>query len=122
MTILADINIFTAHPALRWKTPYEKRHAVTPDISRLLVHHFYEPYGIFLCRHLSQSPEKSGYFLFPNKNVGDALTFSVLDDTTLGKLSPQALSRKGTCASVMVFWKIRCYLSFLSEEKCSSCK
>jgi hypothetical protein len=80
---LADINNFTAHPALRWKTPYEKRHGVTPDISCLLVHHFYEPlWYLSLRASFPKSTEKSGYFLFPNKNGGDALTFSVLDDTT----------------------------------------
>jgi hypothetical protein len=80
---LADINNFTAHPALRWKTPYEKRHGVTPDISGLLVHHFYEPlWYLSLQTSFPKSTEKAGYFLFLNKNVGHALTFSVLDDTT----------------------------------------
>jgi hypothetical protein len=80
---LADINNFTAHPALRWKTPYEKRHGVTPDISCLLVHHFYEPlWYLSLQTIFPKSTEKAGYFLYPNKNVGDALPFSVLDDSS----------------------------------------
>jgi hypothetical protein len=39
-----------------------------------------------------KSTEKSRYFLFPNKNVRDALTFSVLDDAT-GKVISTSVTR-----------------------------
>jgi hypothetical protein len=66
---------------LGWRTPFEKRHGVTPDISGYLVHHFYEP--LYYLSHQAKFPkstEKAGYWLNVAKNVGDALTFEILDD------------------------------------------
>ena len=40
---LADINNHCATPFLNWRTPIEKRHGYTPDISAYLMYQFYEP-------------------------------------------------------------------------------
>ena len=40
---LASINNITAHETLNWRTPKEKRHGVTPDISAYTQFSFWEP-------------------------------------------------------------------------------
>jgi hypothetical protein len=39
---LALVNNWITDPGLGWKTPFQKRHGITPDISALLAFHFYE--------------------------------------------------------------------------------
>ena len=70
----------TASRRLGWKTPMEKAFGVTPDISALLQYAFYEP----IYYHDSETSfphtrEHAGRFLGIAENIGDALTYVVLD-------------------------------------------
>ena len=76
---ITDIHNITANEALGYRTPYEKRHGSTPDISAFIVFHFWEPI-LYLEANNSfpDSKELPGRFLGIAKNVGDALTFVIL--------------------------------------------
>jgi hypothetical protein len=61
---LALINNWTADPGLGWKTPFQKRHGITPDISALLAFHFYELiYYLDVEAPFPTSEKKAGYWL-----------------------------------------------------------
>ena len=64
---------------LGYRTPYEKRHGSTPDISAFIIFHFWEPI-LYLEANNSfpDSKELPGQFLSIAKNVGDTLTFVIL--------------------------------------------
>ena len=64
-------------------TPHRLRHGVTPDISSWLLFTFWEPV-LYLDHEQSfpDSRERSGYWVGVAHNIGDALTFWILDDQT----------------------------------------
>ena len=76
---ITDIHNITANEALGYRTPYEKRHGSTPDISAYIIFHFWEAI-LYLEANNSfpDSKELPGRFLGVAKNVGDALTFVIL--------------------------------------------
>ena len=78
---LAAINNITAHESLNWRTPKEKRHGVTPDISAYTMFAFWEPvYYLDVEESYPNSKELPGRFLGVADNSGDALTFLILSD------------------------------------------
>ena len=71
---LVDCHNFCAHEALGYRTPYEKRHGTTPDISAYILFHFWEKiYYHSPDNSFPESKELPGYFLGVANNVGDAL-------------------------------------------------
>ena len=63
--------------------PFQKRHGVTPDISAYLQHRFWDP--ILYYDHEAswpESKERSGRWVGVADNVGDVLTYWVVDDQT----------------------------------------
>ena len=81
MTWISDVHNITAKEALEYRTPYEKRHGVTPDISAYLMFTFWEKI-LYLDTETTYpySKELPGYFLGVAKSSGDALTFQILTD------------------------------------------
>ena len=80
---LASINNITAHETLNWRTPKEKRHGVTPDISAYTHFTFWEPiYYLNVEKTYPESRELAGRYLGVAENEGDALTFKILTDDT----------------------------------------
>ena len=79
MLWIADVHNIVAHEALEYRTPYEKRHGTTPDISAYILFHFWEQI-LYLDSEQSypDSKELPGYFLGVAKHSGDALTFKIL--------------------------------------------
>ena len=76
---IVDCHNVTAHEAIDYRTPYEKRHGSTPDISAYVLFHFWERiYYHSPDNSFPESKELPGYFLGIAKNVGDALTFVIL--------------------------------------------
>ena len=76
---LVDCHNFCAHEALGYRTPYEKRHGTTPDISAYILFHFWEKiYYHSPDNSFPESKELPGYFLGVANNVGDAFTFIIL--------------------------------------------
>jgi len=72
-----------AHPFLDNKTPFERRHGYTPDISAVLHFSFYDPaYFMDTDGSFPQTKERLGFFVCFAEHVGDALTYLVLDTTT----------------------------------------
>ena len=62
-------------------TPYQMRHGVTPDISAYLLFTFWEPILFLdLEEKWPYTRERPGRWLGVAHNVGDALTFYILDD------------------------------------------
>ena len=79
---LADVHNVTFDPALGM-TPSQKRHGVLPDISAYLQHAFWDP--ILYLDHEETWPntkERPGRWLGIAHNIGDCLTYWVLDDQT----------------------------------------
>jgi len=69
--------------ALDGHTPLYKLTGQKPDISALLLFHFYQ--RIFystLDKHFPDSEERAGYWVGVAENIGDALTFKILDAKT----------------------------------------
>ena len=79
---LADINNHCATPFLNWRTPIEKRHGYTPDISAFLMYQFYEPVYFRIHDKDKRSPERLGRWVGVDKHIGDALTFKIYDPST----------------------------------------
>ena len=73
-----------ATSALHWRTPVEVLTGTTPDISNIIVFHFWEPvyYSIEDSSFPSETCEKLGRFVGIAESVGDAMTFKVLTDDT----------------------------------------
>jgi len=72
-----------AHPDLQNRTPYEKCHGYTPDISASLHFGFYDPvYYIDSDAHFPSTRESLGRFVGLAENIGDALTYLIFDETT----------------------------------------
>jgi len=70
--------------SLGWCTPLEVLQGSTPDISSLLLFHFWEPvyYKVDDSSFPSDSTEKLGWFVGIAEHVGHALTFKVLTKDT----------------------------------------
>jgi hypothetical protein len=79
---VALINNWTSHESLHWKTPYEVRYGIQPDISPLLAFHFYQPVYYYTEEGNYDSGEKLGYILGVSENVGAHMTFQLLTDDT----------------------------------------
>ena len=79
---VATIHNWTSNESLNWKTPYEKRHGVMPDISSLLAYRFYQPVYYYVDEGFPDSGERLGYVLGLNENVGSHMTFDILTDET----------------------------------------
>ena len=79
MTWLADVNNITSNEALGNRTPFEKRHGDTPDISAYILFTFWEKI-LYLDPEVTfpESKEEPGHFLGVAKTSGDALTFIIL--------------------------------------------
>ena len=78
---LVSCHNVTAHESLNYRTPYEKRHGTTPDISAFVLFHFWEKiYYHAPDNSFPDSKELPGYFLGVANNVGDALTFIILSE------------------------------------------
>ena len=71
-----------ANPSLGWRIPLEAMYGSTPDISIILLFSFWHPvYFKYEDNSFpSQSKERHGRIVGFAKNVGDALTFKVLDE------------------------------------------
>ena len=73
-----------ANPNLDWCTPLESMYGSTPDISIILVFPFCHP--VYFKNKdngfPSESKERPGCVVGFAENVGDALTFKVLDEET----------------------------------------
>ena len=76
---IAAVHNVTANESLNYRTPYEKRHGNTPDISAYILFHFWEKI-LYLDTDIAypESKEIPGHFLGIAKNTGDALTFNIL--------------------------------------------
>ena len=76
---LASIHNYTSQESLDWKTPFEKRHGYTPDISAYLLFPFWDKiYYLDTEQKYPYTKELPGHFLGVAENVGDALTFNIL--------------------------------------------
>ena len=80
MKYVAQINNWTSHESLNWKTPFEKRHGMQPDISSLLAFRFFQPVYYYVEDGFPDSGEQLGYILGVNDNVGSHMTFDLLTD------------------------------------------
>ena len=77
-------------------TPEQKRHGVTPEISSFLQHKFWDP--ILYYDHEAawlETKERSGRWVGVAENIGDVLTYWIIDDQ-----SKQLLAR----SVVRPFW------------------
>ena len=78
---LSQVHNITSKESLKWKTPVEKRHGHTPDISAYLLFEFYEKiYYLDSEEKYPHTKEKKGRFMGVADNIGDALTFTILTD------------------------------------------
>lgn len=79
---LADVHNFTYDKGLGM-TPYQRRHGTVPDISAFLQHGFWDPI-LYLDHedHWPATKERPGRWLGVAHNVGDILTYWILDDQT----------------------------------------
>ena len=75
---IADVNNHCANRILNWRTPIEKRHGYTPDISALLLYQFWEPIYYLIDEATPKSKEQKGRWLGISHNVGDKLTYFIL--------------------------------------------
>ncbi|MEM7375623.1 MAG: reverse transcriptase domain-containing protein, partial [Bacteroidota bacterium] len=79
---LADIHNVTFDPSLGM-TPHQKRHGTIPDISAFLQHGFWDP--VLYLDHEEPWPatkERPGRWVGVAHNIGDCLTYWILDDQT----------------------------------------
>jgi hypothetical protein len=76
---LSSVHNYTARENLNWRTPFEKRHGYTPDISAYLLYPFWDKiYYLDTEQKYPYTKELPGHFLGVADNVGDALTFYIL--------------------------------------------
>jgi len=72
-----------AHPLLDNRTPFERRHGYTPDISAILHFSFWDPVYFYDSETtFPQTRERIGYFVGFTESIGDALTYWVFDTDT----------------------------------------
>ena len=74
---IADINNHCANRILSWRTPIEKCHGYTPDISALLLYQFWEPIYYLMDEDTPKSKEKKGRCLSLSHNIVDKLTYFI---------------------------------------------
>ena len=74
---VADVNDICATPVLGWKTPIEKRHGFTPDISVFTQFQFWEKVHFKRNESSPNSKEHSGCWVGVSDCVGNAMTFCV---------------------------------------------
>ena len=60
---IADINNHCASKFLGWRTPIEKRHGYTLDISAYLLYSFWEPVYFKVEEYTPNSKERKGYWM-----------------------------------------------------------
>ena len=72
---ISDVNNHCANRILNWRTPIEKRHGYTPDISALLLYQFWEPIYFFTDEKTPKTKERKGRWIGLSHDVGDKLTF-----------------------------------------------
>ena len=97
---VSDVLNFTAHQSLHWKTPHEALYGQTPDISCLTRFQFWDE--VYFPRHdpgfPSDTEEIKGRWVGFSKNVGNAMTWKVLNTETdrvleRSRVRPAALQR-----------------------------
>ena len=79
---IADINNICATPVLNWRTPKEKRHGHTPDISACLQFQFNEKVHFKIEEGHPGSKEAPGHWWGVSENVGDNMTFTIWSNGT----------------------------------------
>ena len=79
---IADVNNHCASRVINWKTPIEKRHGYTPDISAFLLYQFWEPVYYLIDEKTSNSKEQKGRWMGISPNVGDCLTYYIYCENT----------------------------------------
>ena len=85
---LALVNNTLAKEQLGWKTPMQKQHGHTPDMSPWLHCHFWQPvHCLDLEQTFPDSGERPGHFVGASENIGDALTFEARDPVTDHKVA-----------------------------------
>ena len=72
---ISDINNHCASKYLNWRTPIEKRHGYTPDISALLLYSFWEPIYYKINEYTPNPKERKGHWLVISHHVGEKLIF-----------------------------------------------
>ena len=79
------------------KTPLDKAHGQKADVSALMQFRWFEPvlYHTHDASFPSQSPEKLGRWVGVATNIGDALTYLILDDA-----SQQVIPRSVVCSAL----------------------
>ena len=77
-----EIYNHTANPSINWKLPLKERDGDTKDISHILMFYWYEPV-LYYDKDSSypESKELPGYFVGFANNIGDALTFKILNQS-----------------------------------------
>ena len=82
MVWISQVHNVTSDEALLNRTPYEKRHGATPDISAFLMFTFWEKI-LYLDTEQTfpNSKELPGHFMGIAQSSGDALTFLILNNT-----------------------------------------
>ena len=83
-----------SHPLLDHRTPFERCHGHSPDISAIIHFSFYERV-YFLDSEVSfpTTRERSGYFVGFAENTGDALTYLIYDPETARVLARSIVRR-----------------------------
>ena len=76
-----QINNYTSHAALNWKTPWEKTFGETPDISAFWGFSFYQKVR-YLVKSIKfpENKAKPGRWLGIDWESGDQLTYKILPD------------------------------------------
>jgi hypothetical protein len=78
-----DVLCVTSQPSLGGLTPYQKLFSFVPDVSAYLAHHWWQPVRYSdNVTSLDQSKERAGRFVGVADNVGDDLTYWILDEET----------------------------------------
>ena len=75
---LAHVHNLSANRQINWKIPEQVSRGGTPDISHILMFHWFEP--VLYLDPVSKFPEtteRPGYFVGFADNVGDTLTFKI---------------------------------------------
>ena len=76
---LAQVHNVTSKESLKWKTPLEKCHGYTQDISAYLLFEFYKKiYHLDSEEKYPHIKEQKRRFMGVAENIGDALTFTIL--------------------------------------------
>ena len=88
---IADINNHCASRFLGWRTPIEKRHGYTPDISPFLTYMFWEQIYFKTNEYTPDTKERKGHWLGVSSHVGDKLTYYIYIVQIPTTLFPEAI-------------------------------